>query len=352
MNKNNLLDLDKLVGSFNAFDTVSYCIGKTYKITDFNGERYICIDETMSIAYDYAIIDSDGERHVSPERNADDFNFFKNKTLKKLYKTTTIIEFISKMVILTDTINWFNLDTVISEKKLLKWCSDYTLPISSKNPFEPINTTGNTPSTSGISLRRLQEEVFCLYIVFQLWQLIKGVDSRIRNVVIESFPEPPEEVEAVFWHAKNSLSNPSVCLGAIADVYNFILKPSSTYNFVVTDREIKIENEANGIIDLFALNLAILMKSDSKIAENSSKMKKCAVCDQAFWPTHGQQKYCPLHNRKSACSRKHPEYVKNAALSKKIKLLLEQGKSLNEISETIGEDIEILTKLINRWKKS
>jgi len=336
----------KLIGSINTFDTVISGVGKTYKLLKLEEEVYLCIDKSMNVA----------TFGFSDNETVDEYNLFQKTTLKRLYKISTITELLFKTVRIPKTIDWYNLGGIIQEKPLLKWCNKYTLPSSGKNPIRLFDNSD--VKESGIFLRGLQEEIFSLYIMYSLWLYIMGGDTEIQGVNIIN---APEEVEAIFWFAQKSRQDINYvlddCLEAISNVYNWVIEPSSTHKmFITREGRITLETEANGIMDLFAVNLAVLMTNnlitDDEGNIENSKMKKCNRCGKLFWPEEGHTSYCysDTCNRRNAWYHNHPEQKEISALKKKVKPLMEQGKSLNEISEIIKVNIDVLSKL--KWKKS
>lgn len=321
------IKINDIIGSVRTCDNVSFDIGKEYKIIDINESRWLCITETI-----FQLQDEDYSSIIIPPNKSNpsatlekDSEFFCKKIFESFSPIKLIHNLIDKCVIDNELIDWDNLDKVINEKNLIKWCKKYALlPYSSKNLLVDINN-----SYTGISLRALQEEIIYLCLLYDVWWTVTGQKNRIK---IKNITNGPKELDVLFW---NIQKHPNIDIDDIPNIdiddiwysvsylYKCIIQPSSNYSLQVSNTGIELENEANGIMDLFFINMLVFLTNkfstdeNGKIKSRGKYQKNCqfrdgkGVCGASFWAHDGRQKYCEKHNGKAAYYHNHKQQRRN-----------------------------------------
>jgi hypothetical protein len=291
MNKYFVSDITDQVGQMNEMNCLNYKFEK-YKIETVKGERFI-VGKGKSELLEGNTELSFNEIHLLLSL----INLVKGELPEQFYQRNPNVN---------------ELDSVISDKDVLKWVKTHGIPYQDKQLNKLLNDEQLRPTHVHIQLFKFR--IATLYARFALWK-----------ATLEEDPQGIEKYKKALWtydfhkgQDKNldDLILVKKCLaqevGTEANV-----RMSLRYDEIKENDEIKEKYvftlSSDSILNIAYYQLASLIskpKSDSR-----EKLKTCESCGSLFWTKHARRKYCC--DRRTAHSRRkrNEERMKKATES-------------------------------------
>lgn len=179
----------------------------------------------------------------------------------------------------------WNLDELINDEDIMKWCEEYGIPYKDKVLNEKL---GDGLSRGHlVHLKSFKRKIIWLYEWFSVWKDVLFEDeSKIKpNKQLEMFIKLGEST-------KKDFSKIELIKNALAEQINLKANISVHFQFNKNTSEFEFALKASSLVDVAYFQLASLMtKSPS---ENKQKLSLCKMpnCNNFFWTKHGNDKFC------------------------------------------------------------
>ncbi len=265
--------------------------------------------------HNYDIFEYEGKKYLRQL----EFKSWKQKeiSIEKFSKNKSIIIDLIDTANFNNTINWNNCSSYISERKLLKWCYNYGLPLRNSQQDGRM-IIDDKPSVDYSS--------FCTHIVqmrcvFNLWLGLIGedIDILIKNISFlvncpflnRGYFFGMSYKDIINFYSKNMEQindfnkTKIICCHIMQEIFNNELKESCFLKVESPFCDSEIFNPNNPILEIMTycelLDLCYYQLYAIVTSKEGTKhLKECEnpECKNLFWCHDKRQKYCPNCDRR------------------------------------------------------